>query len=170
MPRKTNKLFPGLPNYIGPKRGMFGLLHHDTAIKYSHDVTERVEYVKKNKCQHELATRLRAMVYIAPRLLSAEWDKASAEYVKAYAEWAKASAKWAKARAEWAKASAKWAKARAEYVKAYAEYVKASAKWAKASAKWAKARAEHEPEINALLSRLVPDCPWDGKKMVFPNG
>lgn len=67
MPTKTkklNKLFPGRPGYVGPKRGYFGLLHHDGLYEYSYDVTERVRYVKRNKSPSETPIRLRNMIYL----------------------------------------------------------------------------------------------------------
>ena len=48
------------------------------------------------------------------------------------------------------------------------EVVKASAACAKASAAYDKARDACAPEINALLARLILDCPWDGERIVFP--
>ena len=116
--KARNRRFPGLPHYTGPRRGIFGLLHHDQAIEYSYDVMERVKFVNCKKSKHELATRLRAMVYVAPRLLPKKIVKAVANF-----------------------------KTRVNYAKALADFA---------------------PEINALLARLVPDCPWNGRTMIFP--
>ena len=41
-----NTLFPGRPDYTGPTIGWFGLLHHDTIFEQSHNVNERIEYVR----------------------------------------------------------------------------------------------------------------------------
>jgi len=65
MPRKKpNTLFPGRPDYTGPRAGMFGLLHHDKLCESSHDVMERVEYVKTQKPAKEIPTRLHNMIYL----------------------------------------------------------------------------------------------------------
>ena len=61
-----NKLFPGRPNYTGPMKGWFGLLHHSVLCEESHNVMERVEYVKNNKPEREIAIRLHNMIYISP--------------------------------------------------------------------------------------------------------
>ena len=61
---KANKLFPGRPNYTGPTKGWFGLLHHEELCETSHDVMERVAYVKANKPAHEVAIRLHNMIYL----------------------------------------------------------------------------------------------------------
>ena len=134
MRLKPNKLFPGLPNYSGPTKGIFGLLHHDRAIEFSANVMERVLYVRQTKPADEQPTRLRAIVYIAPELLPAD-------YAKAWADWDKA-------RADWAKTWADYAKARAD---------------------WDNAWMDCAPEITALLHKLVPNCPWNGKTIVFPT-
>ena len=59
-----NILFPGRPDYTGPTTGMFGLLHHTVLCESSHDVMERVRYVKKNKPKSEVAIRLHNMIYL----------------------------------------------------------------------------------------------------------
>ena len=59
-----NTLFPGRPDYVGPTTGWFCLLHHTMLYEHSHDVMERVEYVKSKKPRHEVATRLHNMIYL----------------------------------------------------------------------------------------------------------
>ena len=71
----TNTLFPGRPNYTGPTVGWFGLLHHDLLIEKSHDVLERVAYVRDRKPQREIATRLHNMIYIGE--VGAAYDAAA---------------------------------------------------------------------------------------------
>ena len=60
----TNTLFPGRPDYTGPTAGWFGLLHHRKLCEYSHNVMERVNYVREYKPAHEKATRLHNMIYL----------------------------------------------------------------------------------------------------------
>ena len=64
MTDTPNVLFPGRPNYTGPTSGMFGLLHHDALCESSHNVMERVDYVRKNKPWNEIAVRLHNMIYL----------------------------------------------------------------------------------------------------------
>ena len=59
-----NKLFPGRDNYTGPTKGWFGLLHHEQMVEESHDVMERVAYVKREKPPNEVAIRLHNMMYL----------------------------------------------------------------------------------------------------------
>src|ERR1035437_10124714 len=60
----TNKLFPGRPDYTGPTKGWFGLLHHDELVEHSWDVTERVRYVRNIKPTKEVGIRLHNMIYL----------------------------------------------------------------------------------------------------------
>lgn len=61
---EPNTLFPGRPDYVGPTTGMFGLLHHEILCESSHDVMERVAYVRREKSRNEVATRLHNMIYL----------------------------------------------------------------------------------------------------------
>ena len=61
---RRNTMFPGRANYVGPRTGAFGLLHHDQLYETSHDVMERVAYVKREKPENEIATRLHNMIYL----------------------------------------------------------------------------------------------------------
>src|SRR3990167_8136857 len=138
-----NKLYPGLPDYVGPKSGFFTLLHHHgPPIEWSHDVMERVKYIQKDKAAHERPIRLRHIVYVQKKMIPKPVQKAEAEWQKAEAEWRKAEAEWRKAEAEWRKADAEWGKAEAKRQKAEAEWGKAEAKRQKAEAEWRKADAD----------------------------
>ena len=59
-----NELFPGRPDYVGPTKGYFAFLHHEQLFEKSHDVMERVAYVKSGKPDHEIPTRLHNMIYL----------------------------------------------------------------------------------------------------------
>ena len=59
-----NTLFPGRYNYTGPIKGWFGFLHHEQLCEKSHDVNERIDYVKLHKPDNEVAIRLHNMIYL----------------------------------------------------------------------------------------------------------
>ena len=59
-----NTLFPGRYNYTGPTKGWFGFLHHEQLCEESHDVNERIGYVKRQKPKNEVAIRLHNMIYL----------------------------------------------------------------------------------------------------------
>ena len=148
-----NKLYPGKPNYVGPKSGFFTLLHHQgPLIEWSIDVMERVKYIRTYKSAHE-RPRLWHIVYVPKKMIPKPVRKA-------YAKWQKASAEWEKVNTEWQKASAElaeWEKVNTEWEKAYAELEKASAEWRKAD----------DDKLTAYLHKHVKDCKWNGKELVF---
>ena len=76
-----NKLFPGRPNYSGPKTGMFGLLHHEVLCESSHDVMERVTYVKVTKPKNEVKIRLHNMIYLGDCPAAAKRAPLYADYM-----------------------------------------------------------------------------------------
>ena len=132
-----NTLYPGKPDYTGPTKGLFTLLHHEgPLLEWSDDVMKRVKYINEQKPEHERAIRLRHIVFFPENL----WGE---KLRKAYAEWQKECAEWRKADAEWQKAEAEWQKAYAEWQKAYAD------------------------KILAYLKQHVKDCKWDGSTLVF---
>jgi Skp family chaperone for outer membrane proteins len=153
--------------------------HH--AIHFEH-LTEpwenRVNYILREKPQHERAVRLRWFRPVAKNQIAkmsperqkadAEWQKADAERQKADAERQKSDAEWQKAYAERQKAVAEWQKADAERQKADAERQKADAEWQKSDAEWQKAYAEWQKAYaewqKADAGELCPKgCPWNGK-------
>ena len=60
----ANTLFPGRRNYTGPTKGWFGFLHQDELCEESHNVNERINYVKREKPKNEVAIRLHNMIYL----------------------------------------------------------------------------------------------------------
>src|SRR3990167_8654401 len=99
---------------MSKKQGLSLHCHHDTLIEFCYDYDKRVEYIKKEKPEHEQEIRLRLF-----KLLPQEAVKEIPEnLVKAYAEREKAYAEREKAYAEFWKADAEFWKADAEYKKA----------------------------------------------------
>jgi uncharacterized protein YdeI (YjbR/CyaY-like superfamily) len=127
-------------------KGMFWHVHHDVLLEYSHDINERVAYIKAKKPKEEVPLRLKLMKPVRGKLPD--------EVVKAYA-----------ARD---KANAAYDKAYAARDKAYAACVKAYAARDKADAARDKAIKKHMKKIEALHKKECPDCPWDGKT-IFPK-
>ena len=166
---KSNKLFPGRPNYTGPKTGVFAFLHHEILCESSHDVMERVAYVKSNKPKNEVEIRLHNMMYLG---------KEDADY------WAKRDALYAdyeaKRAALYADYEAKRAPLDADY-RAKRDALVADY-WAKRDALvadyWAKLapliadyeakRAPLDADLLTYIREHIPDCAWDGKTLVFP--
>lgn len=139
-----NTLFPGRPNYIGPTSGIFGLLHHDVLCESSHDVMERVRYVKANKPVREVAIRLHNMIYLGACPAAAKRAPLDADYE------AKRDALYADYKAKRAPLDADYKAKRAAL---YADY----------EAKCAPLDAE----ILAYIRLHIPDCAWNGAELVF---
>ena len=89
---EQNLLFPGRPNYTGPTAGMFGMLHHAELCESSHNVMERVAYVRENKPHNEIKTRLHNMIFLGGCLAAAKRVALAADYaakrVALYADYA----------------------------------------------------------------------------------
>lgn len=64
MKKPVNKLFPGRPNYRGPKSGWFAFVHHGMLFEPSHDIQERIAYIREHKPKWEQPVRLRDMMYL----------------------------------------------------------------------------------------------------------
>lgn len=78
---KENTTHPGLPNYTGPNRGIFILLHHGDPVELSRNVAERVEYINTSKEAHEQPERLMSL-QVAPRDKFEEEWRLFDEYAK----------------------------------------------------------------------------------------
>ena len=162
-----NTLFPGRPNYTGPTKGWFGFLHHERLCEQSHDVNERIHYVKREKPKNEVAIRLHNMIYLGGCEATTKFDTLYADYkikrvmmdgaymVDRDALYATYTAKDADYTTyKMAKLDALYATYRAKRDALYATY----------RAK----RDALDAEILAYIKSNIPDCAWNGKKLVFP--
>src|SRR3990167_7776958 len=139
-----NTLFPGRPDYTGPYEGWFGLLHHDRLCEESHNVMERVEYVKCTKPEHEIVCRLHNMIYLGGCDAVAKRDQLDADY-----------------RAKRDQLDADY---RAKRDQLDADY---EAKRDQLDADYRAKRDQIDAEILGYIRRRIPDCPWDGRELVF---
>ena len=163
-----NILFPGRPNYTGPTTGVFGLLHHDILVESSHDVAERVAYVKANKPANEIATRLHNLIYLGDceaavkRILL--WDDYEAKRAPLRADYE------AKRDALLTDYEAKHAALDADY-EAKHDALRADY-WTKLDALDADYEAKHaalDAEVLVYIARHIPDHAWNGSTLVFPK-
>ncbi|MHC4542350.1 MAG: hypothetical protein ACYS74_21625 [Planctomycetota bacterium] len=139
--------------------GMFWHVHHDKLLEYCYSYDERVAFIKRHKDSSEINTRLRLFQPVIgdlPRQIL-EADKAWTEACKAYTEAREAYAEARKACDETYKACDEAWKACDEAWKARDEARKACD----------EAREACADEINQLHTKECPDCPWDGREIVF---
>ena len=146
MDQPVNKLFPGRDGYTGPTSGMFAFLHHEKLFEESHNVMERVAYVKRDKPKREVWIRLHNMMYLDPALCPAINVTAPAE------------AEYQRVRAQ---AEAEYQRVRAP---AYAECQRVTAQ---AYAEYQRVGAPAEAELLAYIKTEMLDCAWNGQTLVF---
>ena len=139
-----NTLFPGRPNYTGPTKGWFGFLHHEQLCEQSHDVNERIRYVKREKPKNEVAIRLHNMIYLGGCEATTKFDALYADYkIKRVMMDCAYTAK-----------DALYTTYEAKHDALYADY-----------------KIKHDAldaEILAYIKSNIPDCAWNGKTLVFP--
>ena len=151
-----NTLFPGRYNYTGPIKGWFGFLHHEQLCEKSHDVNERIDYVKLHKPDNEVAIRLHNMIYLGGCKAMAKCDALHADY-KAKCDALDADYK--------AKLAVLDADHRAKCAPLYAHH---RAKCAPLDADYEAKLAVLDAEILVYIKSNMPDCAWNGKTLVFP--
>jgi hypothetical protein len=164
---EPNTIFPGRPDYTGPTKGTFGLLHHEVLFEESHDVMERVAYVKKYKLPREVPTRLHNMIYLGDCLAVAKRAPLDADYE---AKLAPLDADYEAKRALlYADYDAKLAPLDADYeAKRTALYADYDAKQTALYADYDAKRTALYAEITDYIRAHIPDCAWNGKTLVFP--
>lgn len=80
-----NITHPGLPDYVGPNEGLFGLVHHDVLAEWSRDIRNRIEVILHSKPEAERATRLHCLVYLDPT--GQPWEPFYEAFQRAKQEW-----------------------------------------------------------------------------------
>jgi hypothetical protein len=161
-----NTLFPGRDNYTGPTKGWFAFLHHEQLCEESHDVNERLDYVKREKPKNEVVIRLHNMIYlggceviIKRALLDAD-HKAKCALLDADYR-VKRAPLYADYRA---KCALLCADHKAKCAPLDADF---EAKRAPLDADSRAKRASLDAEILAYIKSNIPDCAWDGETLVF---
>ena len=151
----ANILFPGRPDYTGPVTGLFGLLHHDTLTESSHDVMERVSYVKEHKSRHEVEIRLHDMIYLGNCPAASKCDSLNTDY----------KAKRASLDADYkAKCASLYADYEAKCAPLNADY---EAKRNSLDADYQAKRDSLNAKILAYIKTHIPDCAWNGHELIF---
>lgn len=141
-----NTMFPGRPGYTGPREGWFGPLHHAELFEWSHDVMERVNYVKARKPPHEVVIRLHNMIYLGGCLAVGKFAALHADY-RTKLDAIKAIY------ADDANLGAPYDDYRAQRDALFADYE--------------ARRAPINAEVLAYIREHIPDCAWNGSKLVF---
>ena len=161
---EPNTCYPGRPNYTGPEEGDFAFVWHDQLLTYmpSHSmtITARIKEIRRTKPENEIAHRLHCMVYLSPDRLP--------ETVVQTQEKLDQAEKW-KDRAEEKldQAEEKLDRAEEKFDQAVDARGLVEEELKRAYNLWRRTMREHETEILALITELVPDHTWNGKELVF---
>jgi vacuolar-type H+-ATPase subunit H len=163
---QENKLFPGRENYTGPTTGWFGLLHHEELCEQSHDVNERIAYVRKHKPENEVAIRLHNMIYLggcpAAIMREAAWQLCAETRAPAWKLYAETRDSARKLYDETCAPARKlYEETCAPARKLYEETC------APARKLYEETCATLNAEILAYIKLHIPDCAWNGQTLVF---
>ena len=156
-----NTLFPGRPNYTGPTKGWFGFLHHEQLCEQSHDVNERIRYVKREKPKNEVAIRLHNMIYLGGCEATTKFDTLYADYMSYLGGVYKIERDAVYA----ANHDTRYTDYLASHDALYTTY---EAKHDALYAAYTVKRDALDAEILAYIKSNIPDCAWNGKTLVFP--
>ena len=133
--------------------GWYTFLHHENPIEWTDDLDERLTYIKRHKPVSEQAIRRRCIVSVPEARLPRAYDEAW----RAYAEATRANDEARRAYDE----------ARRAYDEARRAYAEATRAYDEAWRAYDEATRPFHQELVALALALVPDAPWDGRKLVF---
>ena len=156
-----------MPN-IDAKSGFFWHVHHDVLLEWSHNIDERIAYVKSDKPAKEVKLRLRLMKPVQGKLPKKVVEAGKA-YGKAWKVYDEARKVYNEAKAFYNKANKKSCD---EACKVWNEACKVRDKaWKvcdEAGNDYCEAIWQNLPAIEALHLKECPNCPWDGKT-IFPK-
>jgi len=144
---------------MSKQAGFYWHVHHDMLLEWCYDLEERIDYIKKLKPADEVETRLKWMQPVEGKLPKAVIEAGKA-YCKAREVYRKAGETYWEACYAEEKVGEAYGKAREAYRKAWKPYCKAREPYH-------KALRDHKDEVEALHDKEHPDCPWDGKTLVF---
>ena len=114
-------------------------VHHQVRLEpLTEPIENRVRYIRENKFEHEVETRLRAMRPVTGALPE--------PVQRVNAEWQRVVAEWQRVVAEWQRVYAELQRVDAERQRVY---------------------AEHAAEIDALWAAECADVPWGPDGLIF---
>ena len=134
------------------------LLHpyHCQHIWAVHDYERRKAEILHKKPANEHQERLKWMQRVSDDIVAQMPD----EFVRASETFAAACEKFDEA---WEK----FHKADETLKKDYEAWKKAGEAWDKSYVDWKQTYAKHEPALEALHKQVFPDCPWNGRRLIF---
>ena len=141
------------------KSGMYWHCHHDKLCEYVWDYAERVNYIKNNKPENEIKTRLRLFKKVKGKLPK--------EFVEAREKYVEAGEKYVEAEKKLVEAGKKYVEAEKKYNEAGEKYNEARKKYNEAGEKYVEAGEKYKPQLEALHKKECGCSNWNGKEIVF---
>ena len=120
------------------KQGFYWHVHHAILLEYCYDYEERANYIKKNKAEHEVETRL--------RLFKPVKGKLPKDLIDALRKYYEAGRKYVEARQKWDEA---WRR------------------YDEAERKCYEILEKHKPFIEKLHEKECGCKEWNGEEIVF---
>jgi len=150
------------------KKGFYWHVHHDRLIEWCYDYQERVDYIKKNKPENEIKTRLKLFKPVKhPELLPKKFAEAGEKYNEALEKYYEAEKKYYEALKKYFEAGEKYDVARKKYYEAREKYYEAGEKYDEAEKKYDVARKKYRTQLEKLHKKECGCKEWNGKEIVF---
>src|SRR3990167_5791614 len=150
--------------------GMAFHVHHDVLFEYCHNYQERVDYINKEKPEHERKTRIKLFAMLTQEQIamlpkefveaSQKYDEARQKYIEARQKYDEVSQKYDEARQKCVEARQKYDEARQKCVEARQKYDEL---WQKYDEVWQK----YKPQLEEIHKKICGCKEWNGKELVF---
>ena len=137
-----NTRYPGRPDYTGPIQGWYLFIHHDRLCEWSDDITERLTVIDTDKPVYERAMRRHCLVWLEPERVPVTYKQAWQAYRQAGLAYGQAAQD-------------------AKQVRLLL--------YQQAGQIFYQAHEAEKEVLVALVNELVPDAPWNGTELVFPD-
>src|SRR3990167_1267003 len=131
--------------------GMAFHVHHDVLFEYCHNYQERVDYINKEKPEHERKTRIKLFAMLTQEQI-AMLPKEFVEERQKYDE-----------------VSQKYNEAMQKYDEARQKCNEASQKWNEARQKCNEASQKYKPQLEEIHKKICGCKERDGTELVFPK-
>jgi len=140
-------------------KGFCWHVHHDKLLEWCFDYDKRADFIRRHKPKDEIPIRLEWMLFVKGKL--------PADLCKAGQEFDAANDKSDVARRKHAALEERCLQGRKKYVVALHKWMAAIKKRDVVDDKLTALLRLHKKRIEALHKKECPNCPWDGRRLVF---
>src|SRR3990167_6593259 len=150
--------------------GMAFHVHHDVLFEYCHNYQERVDYINKEKPEHERKTRIKLFAMLTQEqiaMLPKEFVEASQKYDEARQKYVEARQKYDEARQKYVEARQKYDEVSQKYDEARQKCVEARQKYDEVWQKYVEVWQKYKPQLEEIHKKICGCKEWNGKELVF---